>query len=239
MANACPDHDQQIKDLLAEHRYLADVPEEKIPEEIADLIAESFVVPESVETKTAFSEDDYEFGEPEQLMAAEINPNQKDLISEAEEKCDALKAELIRVKQKFADLASDVESLQQQHRMEIDAITQQWEGTKGDLRTHLKPIKADQKAALRKLKDKQKIKQRTYKAEIKHLEKEIPEAETAVKLLSNKGKLELILASRPDRHPERALDCCRSGQASRLPHLHGRERARWQKQFGRLRIPGG
>jgi type I restriction enzyme M protein len=46
---------------------------------------------------------------------------------------------------------------------------------------------------MKRLKDKQKIKQRTYKAEIKHLEKKIPEAETAVKLLTNKGKLELIL----------------------------------------------
>ena len=74
--------------------------------------------------------------------------------------------------------------------MEIDGITQQWEGSKADLRSHLKRIKADQKAALKKLKDKQKIKQRTYKAEIKYLEKAIPEAETAV-------KLELILAD-PD-----------------------------------------
>jgi len=56
---------------------------------------------------------------------------------------------------------------------------------------------ADQKAALQRFKDKQRIKQRTYKIEIKHLEKTIPEAETTVKLLSNKGKLELILAD-PD-----------------------------------------
>ena len=34
-------------------------------------------------------------------MAAEGNPTQEDLISEAEEKRDALKAELIRVKQKL------------------------------------------------------------------------------------------------------------------------------------------
>ena len=197
VANACPDYEQQIKDLITEHRYLADVPEEKIPEEIADLITESFAEPESIETEKAFSEDEYEYMEPERRMAAEGNPSQEGLISKAEEECYDLKAELIRVKQKLADLDSDIEALQQQHRMEIEAITQQWEGTKGDLRAHLKPTKADQKAALKRLKDKQKLKQRTYKAEIKHLEKAIPEAETAVKLLSNKGKLELILAD-PD-----------------------------------------
>jgi len=199
VANACPDYEQQIKDLLAEHRYLADVPEEKIPEEIADLMAESFAEPEpeSVEAETVFSEEDYELGEPQRLMAAEGNPIQEELINEAEEKRDVLKAELIRVKQKLGDLASDIEALQQQHRIEIEAITQQWEGTKADLRAHLKPIMADQKAALKRNKDKQKIKERTFKVEIKHLEKVITEAETAVKLLSNKGKLTMILAD-PD-----------------------------------------
>ena len=199
VAKACPDYEQQVKDLIAEHRYLADIPEEKIPEEIADLMAESFAEPEPeiAEAETAFSEDDYEIGEPERLMAAEGNPTQMELISEAEEKRDNLKAELIRVKQKLADLASDIEALQQQHRMEIAAITQQWEGTKGDLRVHLKPIRADHKAALKKLRDKQKLKQRTFKIEIKHLEKVIPEAETAVKLLSIRGKFELILTD-PD-----------------------------------------
>ncbi|MBL7212308.1 MAG: N-6 DNA methylase [Desulfobacteraceae bacterium] len=199
VANACPDYEQQIKDLMAEHRLLQDIPEEKIPEEIADLMAESFAEPEPeiVEAEPVISEDDYEFREPDLRMAAEGNPSQEDLISEAEEKCENLKAELLSVKRKLGDLQSDIEALQQHHHMEIDAITQQWEGTKADLRAHLKPIKEDQKAALKRLKDKQKMKQRTYKIEIKHLEKTIPEAETAVRLFSNKGKLELILAD-PD-----------------------------------------
>ena len=55
----------------------------------------------------------------------------------------------------------------------------------------MRPV--EHKAALKRLKDKQKIRQRTYKLEIKALEKAIPEAEIAVKLLTNKGKLELIL----------------------------------------------
>lgn len=89
-------------------------------------MAKSFTEPEPemAETETASSEDDYELEEPKRLMAAEDNPGQRDLISEAEEKCDALKAELIRVKRKLADLESDIEALQQQHRMEIEAISQ-------------------------------------------------------------------------------------------------------------------
>ena len=199
VAGACPDYEQQIKDLMARNRYLADIPDEKIPEEIADLMVESFAEPdkESFETEKEVSEATYEIEEPERLMAAEGNPTQEDLISEAEEKRDALKTELIRVKQKLADLDSDIEALQQQHWMEIEAVTEQWEGKKGDLRVHLKEVKAGHKAALKKFKDKQRMKQRTFKAEIKHLEKAIPEAEINIKLLSNRGKLELILAD-PD-----------------------------------------
>jgi len=193
VAEACPDYEQQIKGLIAEHQFLPDVPDEKIPEEIADLMAESFAEPEPEFPEIEPGERDYELEASERREAAEGNPTLEVRISEAEEKSDSLKAELIHVKQKLDDLASDVEALQQQHQMEIEAVIRQWKGTKRELQSHLKPLKADHRAALKRFKKKQKIKQRTYKAEIKALEKAIPEAETAVKLLSNKGKLELIL----------------------------------------------
>lgn len=150
---------------------------------------ESFEEPEK-----EIPEDAGESEEEGYLMAAEGNLAQEDLISQAEEKRDALKAELIRVKQKLSDLSSDVEALQQQHQMEIEAITDQWEGGKGDLRAHLQSIKDGHKAVLKALTDKHKAKQKTLKAEIKQLEKEIPLTEYNLKLLSNRGKLELILA---------------------------------------------
>jgi len=156
-------------------------------------MAENFSEPEPEPPDIEPGEQDYELPEPEPLMAAEGNPTLEERISEAEERRDSLKAELIRVKQKLDDLASDVEALQKQHQMEIEAISRQWEGTKRELQIQLKPIRKEQKEALQKLKDNQKLKQRTYKAEIKALEKAIPEAEAAVKLLSNRGKLELIL----------------------------------------------
>ena len=193
VAASCPDYEQQIKDLIAEHLFFVDIPDEKIPEEIADLLTEFFPELEPTEMKIEPVQHGYEIQAPKRLRAAEDNHIQRALIAEAEEKRDTLKAVLIRIKQKLTDLASDVEALQRQHSMEIDAITQQWEGTKGDLRTYLKPIKADHKAVLKKLKDKQKIEQRTCKIEMKVMEKAIIEAETAVKLLSNRGKLQLLL----------------------------------------------
>ena len=195
VANACPDYEQQIKDLIAEHQYLTDIPDEKISEDIADLFTESFTEPEPelAETETESAERDYELEEHKRLMAAERSMTQEELIGESEEKRDALKSELIQVKQKLTDLVSDVEALMEQQKMEIEVISQQWEGTKRDLQVHLKPIRVDQKVALKRLRDKQKIKQKTYRKEIKSLDKAVAEAEIAVKLLSNKGKLELVL----------------------------------------------
>ena len=193
VAVACPDYEKQINDLIASDRYLTDIPEEKIPEEIADLIVESFE-----ESEEEISEETEEQEEKELKKAAEGNPTKEDLIGQAKGKRDSLKAGLIRVKQKLSDLDSDIEALQQKHQMEIEAITNQWKNNKGnDLRAHLKGVKEDHKTALKHLKEKQKIKQRTYKAEITGLEKQISQAEYDIKLLSNRGKLELILAD-PD-----------------------------------------
>ena len=55
-------------------------------------------------------------------------------------------------------------------------------------------IKAKYKTEEKTLKEKQKAGQKRLKAEIKALEIAIPEAEYELKLLSNKGKLQIILA---------------------------------------------
>ena len=107
---------------------------------------------------------------------------------------ESLKAELIRVKQKLINLDSNVEALELQQQTEIDAISNTFDGTKRELSAYLKPIKAKHKEALKDLKEAQKEKYKRYKAEIKRLEKEIPNTERDLKLLTNRGKLELILA---------------------------------------------
>jgi type I restriction enzyme M protein len=193
VAAACPHYEKQIQNLINKFRYQADVPDEKIPEEIADLMAESFAEKESalIETEQVGVED--ETDEADRSKVAEALLSEEEQISEAEEKRDALKADLIQAKEKLSDIDSDLEALKQQHQMEIDAIAQQWKGPKDKLQAHLKNVKENHKQAFNKLKEKQKIKARSYKVEINNLEKTIPEVERAVKLLSNKGKLSLIL----------------------------------------------
>src|SRR5581483_6415596 len=117
----------------------------------------------------------------------------EDRIALAEEKVSGLKASLIKAKQKLMDFDSDYEALAQQHEQEIAVITETWKGKTHELNVHLKPIKAGHKAALTALKGAQADKQKAIKAEIKALDFQIPQAEFELKLLSNRGKLTLVL----------------------------------------------
>ena len=184
-AKDCPAYDVEIQALLDGHED--DVPEEAIPEAVADLIAETFSEPEADET--AEENGDNDNGDAE---AAEL-PSDEERIAQAEEKLDSLRAQLLRVKQQLADLDSDVEALTQQQEQDLDALTSAWTGNKGDLRFQIREVKATYKVDAKVLRQSQKEKAKRYKAEIKRLEKEIPNAERDLKLLTNRGKLELIL----------------------------------------------
>ena len=188
VAVACPDYESEIKILLAAHEADADVPEDAIHEAIAGLISEIFTEPELEEAANGNGE-----GENGEYIE-EASATEEDLLVAAEEKLNDLKAALVKAKQKLLDLESDAEALVQLQAQEIEAITEQWTGTKGDLRAHLKPVKEGHKTAIKALKETQKEKRKSLKAEIKTLDKQIPQAERELKLLSNRGKLELMLA---------------------------------------------
>lgn len=185
VAKDCADYAKEIENLLDN---VGEVIEENIPEAVVDLIAETFNEPESEELAEVDGGNENIDEEATQV------PSDEDRISQAEEKVDNLRAELIRVKQQLADLVSDVEALQLNQATEIVAISKLFEGNQRELSAHLKPIKIQHKEELKALKGHQKEISKGYKAEIKQLGREIPKAERDLKLLTNRGKLELILA---------------------------------------------
>lgn len=185
VATDCPAYDAEIQALLDSNAV--EVPEEAIPEAIADLIAETFSEPETIDA--AEENGDSENGEDE----AAGPPSDEERISLAEEKVGNLRAQLLRVKQQLADLDSDVEALATQQQQELDALAHSWNGDQGGLRLEVREMKATYKENTKTLKQRQKDKAKRFKAEIKRLEKEIPTAERELKLLTNRGKLELIL----------------------------------------------
>jgi len=194
VAGDCPDYSEDIRMLLDKYKYDTDVPDDAIPDDVADLIAESFKEPE-VEIESTNDTDSEQDNRPV-LMAAESHKGYdvQDVQEDTEDQLGYLKERYILIKQKIIDLDSDMEALEEQQKKEIEIITEQWEGDIGDLRAHLKRVKEGHKKALKKIKVDNKSKSKALRDEIKTLEDEIPQLEYDIKVISNRGRLELILS---------------------------------------------
>jgi len=208
VASACPDYAADIQALLTIHA--ADIPEDVLPEAIADLLAETFAEPESEESADKDAEND------EGNVDAPTVLSDEERVAQAEDKLEALQTESVRVKQKLLDLASDSEALAQQQQTELDIVKRQqqaeleaiqnaWTGKGAKLTAYLKPKKAEHKQAIQDIKaeytaklktakEQNKAPEKALKADLKRLEKLIPQAERELKLLTLRGKLELVLS---------------------------------------------
>jgi type I restriction enzyme M protein len=188
VAGACPDYETQVKDLIAKYKDDADVPEDAIPGPIADLTTEMFSEPEPEMT-----EESLENGEEEKGSVVEESVALETRIAQAEERVNDLKTTLLKAKQRLMNLQSDFQAMEEKHEQEIDLLMKGWEGTKKELQACVKEAQASYLTVIKRLKADQTPQQKAIKEEIKRIEKEIPEAEYQLKLLSNRGKLEVIL----------------------------------------------
>ena len=184
VAATCPDYETKIKELLTQFENELDIPEEKIPEEVFELLFESFGEVEAEVNEIEESAEE----EPEETLDLE------DLIEQARENIASLRRELLVEKQKLQDMESDIEALKTKFQQEIDVITKSWTGTKKELDTELKSLNDKLKDVEKELKEKQKEQIKRIKAAIKSLETAIPNAEYNLKKLTNRGKLLLLLA---------------------------------------------
>ena len=185
VAASCPDYGSQIKKLIKESQE-TDISDENIPEEISELMLELF------ETE---QEEPAENGENEDSEKPEAtSPEPEDQIEQAEEQLDSLKNALITAKQKVADLDNDLVAMKETLAQEVDILEKNWKGTSKELLAQRKAIQTQYKERQTKLAAEQKEQKRKYSSEIKMLEKAITEAEYNIKVLTNKGKLQIILA---------------------------------------------
>ncbi|MDF1866336.1 MAG: N-6 DNA methylase [Saprospiraceae bacterium] len=183
----CPDYAKQIEDVLAKFEEELDIPEENIPEEIFELLLEEYPEPEIEEEETTQAESDEEEDESNDPLTLD------DKLEIIEEKIRGLRNGLLKAKGKLEGLADDVEGMKLTQKAEIEIALENWEGTKKDFNVHIKPVKEQHKVAIKALKDSQKEKAKQLKAEIKNYDKQIPLAEEEKLLLTNKGKLQLLL----------------------------------------------
>lgn len=185
VASACPNYEVMIKDLIKEFETAFDIPEDKIPEEILELLFEAYGDLESEESDESEASEDEEVEEPLEL---------EEVVAQAEENIGSLRKELMEEKLKFDEMLSDLEALSLKASQEMDVISTNWNGTKKELNAQLKVIRDKLKSDLQVLKNQQKEKSKKLKSSIKSLEIRIQEAEYELRKLTNKGKLELILA---------------------------------------------
>lgn len=187
VATDCPDYESQIKNLLSTHKDMLDIADELIPDDILDILTENFTDIDDELQNTEDAESDNN----------EINDESEDLetkIENADEVIRSLKNERLQEKAKLENIQSDLEAIQEKHKQEIEVISSSWKDTKQALNIELKPIKEKHKIEVKSLKDFQKDQIKLIKVTIKGLESAIPNAEFNLKKLTNRGKLELLLA---------------------------------------------
>ena len=185
VAKDCPDYDAEIKTLL--ENKPEDIGEDEVSEAVMDLINETFSEPETVEPDDSH-EDDGQASE-----SGEEPPSPEEIICNAQEKLDALKAELVAAKQKLSDLDSDLTAMEQKKALEIKTLETSWDGDQAALKSCVKDIQASYQIDIKSFKAAHKARQKRFKADIKRLETEIPRAQYELKRLTLRGKLELIV----------------------------------------------
>lgn len=182
VAKDCPDYEAEIKILL--ENKPEDIGEDEVSEAVMDLINETFSEPETVETEDSLEADGQE------SESAQEPPSPEEIICKAQERLDALKAELVAAKQKLSDLDSDLTALEQKKALEIKTLENTWEGNQAALKSCVKDINATYQIDIKVYKTAQKARQKRFKADIKRLETEIPRAQYELKLLTLRGKHE-------------------------------------------------
>lgn len=173
----CPDYGKQVQDLLDTAPLT--IPDDMIADEVFDVMNEFYGEPEAEETS--------EGGE-----GGEGTSTPEERLAELNEKIDALKGEKVKCDERLSALVYDVEAVKEEQDRELAAIKEAHAGNERTLL--LREARATYTNKLRDLKEKQKVDVKRYRAELKRLEKEIPVLEREAAMLSNRGRLTLMLA---------------------------------------------
>lgn len=186
----CPDYEKQILDLLEKFKGDIEIAEDNIPEEIFELLLEEYPEPE---VKEEDDNDTKKETEEEEDTAEPISLEEK--LEIIEERISDLRGSLLKAKTKLEGLSDEVEALTLTQKAELEIAKENWKGTAKEFNEHIKPVKEQHKVALKNLKDQQKETTKTLKGEIKSYENAIPLAEEEKLLLTNKGKLQILVNS--------------------------------------------
>jgi type I restriction enzyme M protein len=183
-----PDYASQIEELLETYESEIEIAEENVPEEVYELLLEEFSAPENLEETIddEQNDDDEESSEPLSL---------EEKLELADEKIADIQRSILKAKDKLNGLDDEVEALINKNKEEETIAKENRTGTVTEFNKEYKPIKEANKQKLQELKEKQKEIKKQLKAEIKTYDKTLPLAREEKLLLTNKGKLEILLNS--------------------------------------------
>ena len=170
----CPDYAAKVKEFLDMPQLT--IPDDMIPDDIFDIMNEFYGDSENEESE----------GRAEEGAAA--TPEER--LAELTDQIDLFKTNRAGLEEKLHSLEIDFETLKEQQRAEISKIREKYSGNERTRR--INEAKTAHRAELQVHKERQKEEVRTIKAELKRIEKALPEMVRDRQMLTNSGRLELM-----------------------------------------------
>lgn len=189
VAKTCPDYKKQIGELIEKNKVVFDISEEEIPENILDLINE-FYNPETEGTQVVEDEDSSE-KEDNEIDIVETDIEEKFNTTAIE--IETMQSKVVTLKVKLGAINDEMEAIEEKYRIEQTAIKETYADSKEKRKQEIKELNESYKLTKSTLKASIKEKRKTYEKDLKILNITLERSIYQLKLLTNKGKLELIL----------------------------------------------
>lgn len=187
VAVSCPDYQDEVSRLLKKYGEDEDSLESNIPGIVLELLDELFG-----EVESDYTEPD-DLPAEDQDQGEEVVLSLEERISQIEDKLNSSREDLANAHRKIKTHAEKISAKEVEQKNVIESVKASWNGSKSDLNQEVKSIKAMQKVELANLKLAGKEDLRILKLEARGFEKQIPKLERALKGMTLKGRLELLL----------------------------------------------
>ena len=184
--DSCPNYEEQILNLINNSSNETDIDESVIPEEILNLLIEEF--PGTEEQENTEEVDD---SSEESSPVVELTLEEK--IEEATDRINDLNHQKLQLSSRLQSLIDEEEALVLTQKTEMELIDADENLDRKGKQEAKKSLKEQHKIAFKSMKDAHKETAKAIKSELKFIDKQLPLAEEALLLLTNKGKLQILL----------------------------------------------
>lgn len=190
VAKNCPDYKSQIQKILDDNKNIFDISEESIPPNILDLMLELF---NEAEVEEPIKEDE----DSEETENSDDNNQVMDDIEtqyqKLSEEIDIANNRATEIKLKLSSLDDELSSFEENFIKEKKELQEKYAADKKARQDKVKEATVEYKSNKQVLKDKIKSEKKSLEKELKLLITSIDRTTYQQKLLTNKGKLQLIL----------------------------------------------